>query len=122
MRRANRGAPRGAVLLEVIVALSILTTAGAALVAVTVDSMRAVTRARSADVEMQAANAFFNAVALWPREDLDRHLGDRHQGKWIMRVDRPSEDLYEVTLRDSTRRLLLLKTSLYRPEPEHAAP
>ena len=47
MRSASRRAPRGAVLLEVIVALSILTTAGAALVAMTVDSMRAVSRPRS---------------------------------------------------------------------------
>jgi len=104
------------------VALSILTTAGAALVAMTVDSMRAVTRARAADVELRAADAFFTAVALWPREDLDRHLGSRHQGVWIMRVDRPREDLYEVTLSDSTRRRVLLKTSLYRRAPGHATP
>ena len=122
MRSASRRAPRGAVLLEVIVALSILTTAGAALVAMTVDSMRAVSRARESDLQIRAANAFFNAVALWPREDLDRHLGDRRQGKWMMRVDRPRDDLYEITLADSTRRHVLLKTSVYRPASKHATP
>jgi type II secretory pathway pseudopilin PulG len=122
MRRARRSARVGAVLLEVLVALTILSTAGAALIAMTVDAMRAVERARAADAELQRANAFFNAVALWPREDLDRHLGDRHQGKWIMRVDRPGSDLYVVELRDSTRRRVLLRTSLYRPEAAHVAP
>src|SRR4051812_27068530 len=80
---------RGAVLLEVLVALAILVTAGAAAVAMASESAAALARAREADREMRRASAFFDAVALWPRADLDRHLGDRTQGVWRMRVDRP---------------------------------
>jgi type II secretory pathway pseudopilin PulG len=122
MRRAERATRPGAALLEVIVALAIFAVSGAALVAMSAESLRAVTRARDAGAEIRAADAFFNAVALWPREDLDRHLGDRHQGRWIMRVDRPGADVYEVSLRDSTTGGVLLRTSLYRPEAPRATP
>jgi type II secretory pathway pseudopilin PulG len=119
-RRAS--APRaGAVLLEVVVALTILVTAGATLIALASDSTRSVRHAHAADVEMREANAFFEAVALWPRADLDRHLGERAQGRWRMRVDRPTPTLYVVTLTDSASNVELLRTALFRPESSHAS-
>ena len=119
MQRAKRP---GAVLLEVMVALAILASAGVTVVSLAAESARAVTRARDAEGELRAANAFFNTVALWPRADLDRHLGDRRQGRWVMRVDRPYPTLYVVTLSDSSTRALILRTSLYRPAEPHVAP
>ena len=119
MRERTR---RGMTLLEVLVALAILASAGLALVTLGGVSWRAVRVAREADRSLREANAFFEAVALWPREDLDRHLGARVQGPWRMRVDRPAPTLYVVTLADSSGRLTLLETALFRPEPPHAAP
>jgi len=110
------------VLLEVIVALAILAAAAVPVIALAADSERAVGRARAADRELRAASAFFSAVALWPRADLDRHLGDRRQGRWIMRVDRPRPNLYVVTLSDSATRAMLLRTSLFRPKDANATP
>jgi type II secretory pathway pseudopilin PulG len=107
-------------LLEVLVALAILGTAGLATVTLATESWRAVRAAREADRSFREASAFFDAVALWPREDLDRHLGDRAQGPWRMRVDRPLPTLYVVTLADSSGRDTLLVTSLYRTEPPRA--
>jgi hypothetical protein len=104
------------------VALVILASAGTVVVSMVAESARAVQRVRESEKEMRAANAFFNAVALWPRADLDRHLGDRREGRWIMRVDRPGVTLYVVTLSDSITRATVLRTSLYRPEAFHAAP
>lgn len=109
-------------LLEAIVALAILSSAGVVMVSFAAENARAVAQARSAESDLRAANAFFNAVSLWSRDDLDRHLGDRHQGHWIMRVDRQRPTLYVITLSDSTRRAPFLRTSLYRPETAHAAP
>lgn len=111
---------RGMTLLEVLVALAILGTAGLATVTLATESWRAVRAAREADRSFREASAFFDAVALWPREDLDRHLGDRAQGPWRMRVDRPLPTLYVVTLADSSGRDTLLVTSLYRTEPPRA--
>jgi len=118
----SRRERHGAVLLEVMIALAILTSAGVTVVSLAAESARAVSRSRAAEAELRAANGFFSAVALWPRADLDRHLGDRGEGRWIMRVDRPRPTLYVVTLSDSASRALVLRTSLYRPEAPHVAP
>lgn len=111
-------APRraGFALLEAIVGLSILATAGVAIVAMTAGAVRAVTGTRAADAELREADAFMHAVALWPREDLDRRLGDREQGHWRLQVTRPAPELYGVVLTDSLGGRVLLRTALYRPE------
>ncbi|MGH7648291.1 MAG: hypothetical protein ACREND_09250 [Gemmatimonadaceae bacterium] len=105
----------GMVLLEVIVGLTILAVSATTMVALADASLRAVARAQAADDAVARADDFFQAVALWPRADLDRHLGDRAEGAWQMRVDRPSRTLYTVTLYDSAGRALL-HTSLFRAE------
>jgi hypothetical protein len=99
------------------VALVILSVAGTAAVTLVSQSADAVRRARIADAEMREASAFFHAVALWPREDLDRRLGERPQGRWKLIVQRPTPTLYEVVLTDSAVTHELLRTTLFRPEP-----
>ena len=118
----NPSARRGAVLLEAIVALAILGSAGVVIVSLAAESTRAVERARSSEREVRAADDFLANVSLWSRADLDRHLGDRHQGPWMMRVLRPRQDLYTVTLRDTATGRPMLATSLFRLDSAHAAP
>jgi len=113
---------RGLVLLEVIVALTIFSVAGVSVVTMAASALSAMARAHQADVASQHANHFFDAVSLWPRADLDRHLGDRSEGPWRLRVERPIPTLYVVSLRDSATDRILFATSLYRPEPLHAMP
>jgi len=122
MRRRELGTRRGLVLLEVIVALSILSVAGVSVVSLAASALSTMARANQADVASQHGNHFFDAVSLWPRADLDRHLGDRLEGPWRLRVERPIPTLYVVSLRDSTTDRILFATSLYRPEPLHAMP
>lgn len=105
---------RGAALLEALIAMTILSMVAASIVAFARDSSRTVSRARIAEAELRRASALLDAVALWPREDLDRHLGDRPQGPWRLIIDRPTRDLYSITLTDSTRRRELLRTAIYR--------
>lgn len=107
----------GAGLLETVAAVTIVAFAGVAAVTAVGESMAAVRNAREADAELRAANAFMEAVALWPREDLERRLGDRPQGPWRLVIERPLPTLYTVMLTDSTGGRALLRTSLYRPEP-----
>ena len=121
MTPVRRRARQGAVLLEAIVALTILAIVGAAVTALAIDSARAVERARAADVEAQRASALLDAVALWSREDLDRHLGARGEGQWRMVVERPLPTLYTVTLADSSGDRVLLRTTLFRAEEAHGA-
>jgi type II secretory pathway pseudopilin PulG len=116
-----RGNEAGAALLEVIVAVSILATAGTAAVAMTSESARAVERARDADRRAREAGAFMEAVALWPRADLDRRLGEREQGPWRLTIQRPDPELYTVSLVDSSG-TELLRTALFRRDTARAFP
>jgi type II secretory pathway pseudopilin PulG len=105
---------QGAALLEVLVALTILATAGAVVAAFASEAMSTIRRAREREAEMRRASALFDAVALWPREDLDRHLGDRQQGPWRLQVGRPVPTLYTVILRDSSGAREILRTAMHR--------
>lgn len=111
---------RGVALLEAIVALTIFATAGIAALTMAAGANRAAASAREADSELREASGFLEAVALWTRNDLDQRLGDRRQGPWILRIERPIPELYVVTLRDSLQTASLLQTSLFRPEPARA--
>lgn len=122
MRAARRRRRRGIALLEVLVALVILTTAGAVIVVLGAETARAVERARTAETVVRDAAAFFELVTLWPRVDLDRHLGDREQGPWRLRVERATPTLYALTLSDSLGARVLLRTVVFRTEPPHDAP
>lgn len=115
MRRHNR---RGAILLETLVALAVLATIGSTAAWTASESIRAVGRAREHESRVRLANRLLTAVSLWPRDDLDRHLGWRNQGPLRMRIDRPNPVLYEVTLRDGVTGTVLLSTRLFRSEEE----
>lgn len=105
---------RGAALLEALVALALLGSVGSAAAWSASESLRAVERIHAREAEQRAAGRLFTAVALWPREDLDRHLGTSVQGRWRLRVDRPRPALYVVALSDSANGVILLQTALYR--------
>ena len=122
MRHGERGARTVVVLLEALIALVILTTAGAIVVTMSAEAASAVRRARIAESNMRKANALFAALSIWSREDLDRHLGDRAEGQWILRVDRPAPAIYTAALTDTATHVELLRTSLYRPEVINATP
>jgi type II secretory pathway pseudopilin PulG len=103
-------------LLEVLVALAILGMAGSAFVGIAVQSARAMQLARDEETRMSAASDFLDKISLWDRADLDRHLGDRPEGQWRLKMNRVSPDVYDVALSDSTGARVLLVTSLYRPD------
>jgi type II secretory pathway component PulJ len=100
----------------VLVALTILATAAASVVAFANDAARSVRRVREAESEMRRASALLDAVSLWPREDLDRHLGERPEGPWRLHITRRTATLYSVVLTDSMSARELLRTAVYRPE------
>jgi type II secretory pathway pseudopilin PulG len=113
-RRRSRRARGGVALLEAIVALTILATAGASAAVLATEVVRVVDRSRSLDRDVARASELLDAVALWTREDLDRHLGDRPQGPWRMRVAHADPVLYDIVIADSTNGVTLVRTTLYR--------
>ena len=107
-------------LLEVLVALALLGAAAASLTALALEAGRVTEAARRADRQSRKASAFLDVVSLWPREDLDRRLGSRRQGEWVLTVQRAGPALYRISLRDSTSRRELMETALYRPDTTDA--
>ena len=105
----------GVVLLEVLVALVILATAGMATVSFVDGALRNTRRAIERDAAMRAASNRLDAIALWSRTELDRQLGTRAQGAWRVVVDRPWISIYVVSIVDSATEDTLVATSLYRP-------
>ncbi|MGH7334194.1 MAG: hypothetical protein ACREKS_15920 [Candidatus Rokuibacteriota bacterium] len=109
---------RGAVLLEAVVALAVLATVGSAAAWTASESIRAVGRVHEQEGRVRAAARLLTAVSLWPRADLDRHLGATAQGPWRLWIDRTSPTLYVVSLADTGTRKVLLRTSLFRGDPD----
>lgn len=104
---------RGIALLEVLIGLVILATAGSALMALGRDALNTLQHVVEKDREFERASAFLDAVTLWNRTELDQRLGRRRQGPWLLTVQREAPSLYVVTLHASVTRVLL-RTSLYR--------
>lgn len=107
----------GSVMLEVLVAMTILGFAGVAVVSATREMVGTALRVCSAEEDMWHADTYLAAISLWPRDELDRHLGEHLRGGWVLRIERPDPELYDVQLADSTTGHRVLHTVLYRPVP-----
>lgn len=105
----------GVALLEAIVALAILGVVGSAGAMTASELTRAVARVQEREAMTRSAARLLTAVSLWPREDLDRHLGRTAQGPMEMWVDRIEPTLYWVTLSEAATNRRLLQTTLFRP-------
>ena len=118
----SRDAEAGAVLLEVVIALAVLAVAGLAAAGMAAEAAGAVGRARAAEARLRQASHFMEAVALWPRGDLDRRLGERRQGPFVLTLQRPDPELYTAALADSATGRVLLSTVLFRRDTADARP
>lgn len=101
-------------LLEAVLAMSILAIAMVTVLVGTRHAIGSVEQALRRGAEIEAANGFLDAVALWPPEDLQRRLGWRRQGQMLLHIGLLGVDLYRVELADSSGGILL-GTTLYRP-------
>lgn len=94
--------------------MTIFAIASTAAMVRAAQARHAVALARTAEDRVTAASAFLDRVALWPPEDLDRHLGAHAQGRWVLEVERSNRSIYTLTLFDGSTRRELLGTMLYR--------
>ncbi len=107
---------RGVVLLEVIMALTLLTVSGLSMIAIVASGMESQQQVRMHEQELQAANRVLGAYALLTRADLDLRLGRRKVGEFQVGLQRPEPTLYRVGIApEQAPDLELLVTVLYRP-------
>jgi hypothetical protein len=109
---------RGVALLEVLVALVILATAGVGMIELGGAGLRAERDARTRERVLATQERLLGALTLLRREELDQRMGRREIGEFIVDIQRPERTLYRIALlqRESPR-VEDLVTVVYRREP-----
>lgn len=122
MSHARRG-QRGAALLEAMIALTILATAGLGTVGLIAAGLRSERDAVDREQAVAAADRVLTASTLLLRAELDQRLGDRRVGELIVRVTRPEPILYRIAVAALAHPdIELLTTVVYRPVPVSPSP
>jgi type II secretory pathway component PulJ len=91
-----RRAEQGVALLEAMVALAILASAGTMLVAAVGAGLRSEREARDRELTLRAADRVLPAATLLTRRDLDQRLGSHAAGEFVLEVERPEPALYRI--------------------------
>ncbi|MEO8139367.1 MAG: prepilin-type N-terminal cleavage/methylation domain-containing protein [Gemmatimonadota bacterium] len=107
---------RGIALLEVLVALTILGTAGLSLVGMLREASAAETATAREEHEVQTAGRVLGALTLLNRTELEQRIGVHPVGEYSVDIARPEATLFRlgVSRRDRPHRTLLA-TVVFRP-------
>lgn len=109
---------RGVVLLEVLVAVVVLTIAGLSLVETVGAGLRAEREAREREGTLASEERLLAASTMLNRTELAQRIGRREIGEFIIDVRRPEQTLYRIAvLRGDAPQVEDLVTVVYRKEP-----
>jgi len=89
---------RGVVLLEVLVAMGILSASGMAVVALVSAGLGGEREARERERTLAAADRVLTALTLLKRDELDRRLGRHALGEFVVDIGRPERTLYRIAV------------------------
>lgn len=108
---------RGVVLLEVLVALVVLATAGIALVEMVGAGLRAERDAREREKVLGQEERLLSAYTLLNRSELDQRIGRQPVGEFVVDVQRPERTLYRIAvIQAQSFQVEDLVTVVYRAE------
>lgn len=110
----SAGRRRGAALLEVIAALTLLMLSGVAGAALLTQTTRTVSDAQRTDRSTAKASAVLARVSMWTAQQLDAAQGEHAQFGVAIAVERFTPTLYRVAISDTLSRVSLVTTVLYR--------
>ena len=88
----------GVALLEVLIAVVVMATAGVALVELVGAGLRGERAARQREQTLAAEERVLAAMTLLNRDELDQRIGRRQIGEFIVDVRRPERTLYRIAL------------------------
>jgi len=113
----------GVALLEVLVALAILGTAGVSLVGLLGAGLRGEQDAQERERTLANEDRVLAAMTLLKRADLDRRIGRHDVGEFLVDVQRPEQTLYRIAIaQTSAPQVEDLVTVVYRREIQSASP
>jgi len=105
------------VLLEVLVAVVVLATAGVGLIELVGSGLRAEREARLRETTLATEERLLSALTLLTRKELDQRIGRRQIGEFIVDVQRPERTLYRIALlQEQSPQVEELVTVVYRRE------
>lgn len=107
---------RGAALLEVMIALTLLLGAGVSLVSLLGASLRSEITLRDREERYERLDRLLTAMSLLRRAELDQRIGRHQTGNLVADVQRPESALYRIEIRgDGSNGSESLVTVVYRP-------
>ncbi len=108
---------RGIALLEVLVALAIVSGAWLALLDLVTGGLRAERDARERERVLAVEERVLTALTLLKRDELDRRLGRHPIGELVADIERPEGTLYRIVLsQEQSPQVGDLVTVVYRRE------
>ncbi len=91
---------RGAVLLEAVVSLAILSLAGGTVLTLLGEGLGWSRRITAEARQLESASRVLTAMTLLTRRELDLRLGVREVGDLVVTVGRPERSLYRIAVSD----------------------
>jgi len=115
-------ARRGSSFIEVLLSLVLLAIGGTALVTLLGQTAHSIESLRVTERETRAAGLELSALAVLDRTQLAARMGRTRSHGWSMAIDRTSTALFDISIAASDTTMVLLRTTLYRPDTTHANP
>jgi len=113
-------ARRGAAMIEVLVALVLLATAGTGFVTLLGQTAHSMRSTLLSEREARRASEQLDRLALLDRASLRALAGRTRQRGWTLDVTIADSGLFDVSIAASDTTITLLRTTLYRPPPDSA--
>ena len=106
---------RGVVMIEVLVAIAILSLVGVSMVTFTSSVVQSEERRRSREQELLRAERLLIATLLLTQSELEQRIGVRYAGDFAIWIDRPEPYLFRVAIATAARPTVeILATLVHR--------
>jgi Tfp pilus assembly protein PilV len=120
-RRDVRAIRSGSALIEVLIALVILATAGTGLVTFLGQTAHTLRQLRDEERVIRLASAQLDRMVLWDRTAFVARLGRSAFDGWTVVVQQMTPELFDIAIAASDSGAVLLQTTAYRPDTIHVA-
>lgn len=114
-------ARNGSTFIEVLLSLVLLAISGTAFVTLLGQTAHAIEKVRESEIQTRAAALEVSTLAPLGRAALIARVGRTRLRNWSIDIDRVSPDLFDVRVSPSDTGLVLIQTTLYRPDSTNRA-
>jgi deoxyxylulose-5-phosphate synthase len=117
--RGDARARRGVALIDVLVSVALLATAGTSLLSVLGQTRRTMQSVQTTEYVIDSAATELDRLSILDRAALVALEGRTRHGAWSIDVRRVTPTLFDVAVTDA-RGITQLTTTVYRPDSAHA--